>query len=281
MSCNCSSPVNPDLPTIAQVNHAEGSCPTDGSVQEAECPSTIQSSSGPGAVLGANLTDARCVMEGEGVTLLARVANRLVRFIGNGFLVARSGQFYLVNSIPLVVTALWNKYWRPDPAMGPVLGDPKDFPYGVIADKNGNLYGIKGHPNKNTLHVWSFERSQWENLSPDQFPIEVSRAIAQSAGIELIGFNPVSVVGNPANVRVLKALSGHGIVYLERTATASVGECPGADITYVAKVLAFPEVVSSSGPETGRHRLVYSSRGLYWEPSQLEVTDGVDGILGN
>lgn len=292
MSCNCSS-LTPGLdpasgqtlPLISDVLANSGECATNGSYVEPPCENgdAIQSTTSTGAILSANMTDARCVKPGEGVTLLSRIGNVLAKFVGNGFILIKDSKAYLVSSIPVSITQLWNQYWRPSAVSGVVLGDPHPFPYGVVADKNGNLYGIRGFVNRKTLFVWNFATSVWEGISPDQFPLEVSRALPQSEGIELVGFDPVPTIGSPANVRILKALSGYGIVYLERTATAA-GTDPCAEDSFVsvAKVLEFPVIEPGEGEEeTGRHRLVYSSLGLRWEASQLEVTDGQDGILGN
>jgi hypothetical protein len=280
MSCNCNSsssagtdPVtNEPLPTITDQATLAAECEASSSTWvEPACPSgTIQSQSGQGTVLDSSLTDARCAQDGEGVTLLGRMENILAKFIGNGFLQIKDGKAYVVSWVPLTVRQLWHRYWKPGTSSFPILGDPHPFPYGVVASSTGDLYGIQGYAGKDSLHVWSHERKQWETISPDQFPQEVSRQIVQSFGIELTGYDPVPIDGAPENVRVLKALSGEGLVFLEKVPVPAAAvppecePCPDNGFAYVAKVLDFP-VITPSETETGRHRLVFSSLGLYWE----------------
>lgn len=223
---------------------------------------------------------------GDGVTLLGRVGRTLARLTGNGFLRILDGKAFVVSSIPLRVSHLWHTFLRSAGGVS-LIGDPKPFPFAVVSDAQGNQYAIRGKDNAVGIHMWNPDTATWETVSPDKIPIEVSRQLAQTIGVELVGFEPIPVLGGVTNVRELKALSGAGIVYLERVAVASVTQegcapCPGTGFAYVAKVLAFPTIIDTPGnEEVGRHRLVYSNLGLRWEPSQLEVTDGQDGILGN
>lgn len=274
MPCNCNSsggsaPSN-DLPTILDQEILAGTC---GCPQPAECceGDCIDSEPSAGTTLGAEFTDARCAASGEGVTLLGRVARTLVRLRGNGFLQLIEGKVFVVPSLALRLQQLWHDYWRTGNSSIPVVGNPKDFHYGVVADLKGNLYGIRGFDTKKALHVWNFSTKLWETISPDQFPLEVSRRIFQADAIELVGFEAISVLGSPSDVRALKALSGAGLVYLTRTATAGddtpsgCEPCADAGFAYIAQVLDFPTIVPGVG-ETSKHHLVFSSLGLYWEP---------------
>jgi hypothetical protein len=206
------------------------------------------------------------------MTLLGRVGRHLARFVGSGFIQIVDGRATLVSSVALTIRHLWHGLYRVASHSVAVLGPPKDFPYGVVADHEGHLYGIQGFSDRRALHVWNFDKGTWETISPDQFPLEVSRRIWQTDGIELVGFEPVPLMGAQADVRMLKALSGAGIVYLSRVPTAGddppsgCEPCANSGFTYVARVLEFPTIATPGEPETGRHRIVYSSLGLYFEP---------------
>lgn len=283
MSCNCSSHNsqsatpsvgdNSAYPTLENLLLLDVDC-GDCEGSEPCCEgSDLSSSPSVGTTLPASFTDARCAAPGEGLTLLARIGQNLARFTGSGFLQFVDGKAYLVSSTILVLRNLWHQTWTKNGGSVPVVGDPNPFPYGVVADKNGNLFGIRGFETRNSLHVWSYQRKRWETISPDEFPLEVSRRIFQSDAIELVGFDPVSVLNSPKVVRALKALSGTGIVYLQREAAGAdptpegCEPCPDAQFSHVARVLEFPTIIPGEG-ETGRHRLVYSSEGLYWEPEE-------------
>lgn len=260
------------LPTIPSQVALEEECAPGGTWVEPPCVSedALQSQASQGTTLSSSLTDARCAQAGEGLTLLARAGNILSKFVGSGFLQIKSGKAFLVSWIPIKISQLWHRYWKGD-GVQPALGDPHDFTYGVIADRYGNLYGIQGYATKKSLHVWNFATRMWETIATDQFPFEISRMVPQSAGVEMVGFEPVPVVGDVTDVRELKALMGEGIVYLEKVAVAppvvpdGCEPCPENAFAYVAKVLEFPAVEQTGEPETGRHQLIYSSNGLYWD----------------
>lgn len=273
MACNCSSPqpsgLDPStqtpLPTIEALQ-ALGACGGAVALGDSCCDDSLPSCNSDGSTLPSALTDARCVGPGEGITLLGRIGATLARFSGNGFLQLLNGKAYVVSSVPLVIRQLWHRYFRVGSSSTPVLGDPHPFPYGVVADLKGSLYGIRGFDTRKALHVWNFETAHWETISPDQFPLEVSRRIFQSDGIELIGFEPVPILGSPSDVRNLRALSGAGIVYLERVATAAddvpanCEPCADAGFAYVAKVALFPVATGSQ-----IYDITYTSTGIVFD----------------
>lgn len=276
MACNCNTPSaapapvvsNPNLPYISQVGCLEPECPGTGTDC---CTNTCLDAHGShGAALPNQLTDARCIAPGESLTLLGRIGHVLAQFTGSGFIQIINGKASVVASVPLRLRQLWHDLWVAPGHSIPVLGAPKDFPFGVVADNLGNLYGIQGFDTKRAIHCWSFTKKVWESISPDQFPLEVSRRLSQSDGIELVGFEPISVIGTASTVRTLKALSGAGLVYLNRVATGPDDTNPACEpcgeegFAYVATVLEFPTIPPSED-ETAIHDLVFSSEGLYWK----------------
>lgn len=290
MSCGCENSPLPD-PTSAlpQLESSEPLRLTPGELNRPDAPmlatdpNVIAACASQGSVLDAKLTDARALAPGEGMTLLGRVGNRLAQFVGNGFIRLVGGRAYLVDSIPLIIKQFWHDYVQ-DGALSR-LGNPKPFPYAPVCDSQGVAHLIKGIIGRRTVVVSDPASREWVPTPTDQVPIEVSRHLASNAELELVGFVPNGVLGSQATVRELKRLAGLGIVYLERRVNApSPTPCPEESFTYVAKVVPFPEIVASSGEETGRHRLIFSSEGLYWEPEEPIVGSGDEGgggLLGN
>lgn len=249
-------------------------------------PNVSAACSTEGSTLEAKWTDARALAPGEGMTLLGRCGNRLAQFIGDGFIRMFQGRAYLVQSIPLVIKQFWHDLVREGVISR--IGDPKQFPYAAVCDSQGVAHLIKGKANRRTVCVSDPASREWVPMPTDEVPIEVSRHLSAQDELELVGFVPNAVIGSQSAIRELKRLSGVGIVYLERQITAPVPTpegCPECDVdsfTYVAKVLTFPEIVGSPGDESGRHRLVFSSEGLYWEPEEPTVEgEGGGGLLGN
>lgn len=249
-------------------------------------PATVAACASDGTVLEAKFTDARAVAQGEGLTLLGRVGNRLSQFVGNGFIRVIQGRAYLVQSIPLVVKQFWHDLVQE--GVTSRIGNPRRAPYLTVCDPQGVAHLIKGMVSRRTVCVSDPATREWVPTPTDQVPIEVSRHLVADEELEITGFTPTGVLGSHATVRELKRLTGMGIVYLERRLTAPAPtpegcpECGDENFTYVAKVLPFPEVVETPGEETGRHRLVFSSEGLRWEPESPEVLlGGGGGMLGN
>lgn len=249
-------------------------------------PATVAACASEGTILEAKFTDARAVAEGEGLTLLGRVGNRLTQFVGNGFIRIVQGRAYLVQSIPLVIKQFWHELIKEGVVSR--IGNPRRFPYAPVCDSQGVAHLIKGMDGRRTVCVSDPQTREWVPTPTDQVPIEVSRHLQAGEELELSGFTATSLLGDHGSVRSLKRLMGQGVVYLERRVTApnvtpeGCPECGDENFTYVAKVLAFPEIVETPGIETGRHRLVFSSEGLRWEPEDPEVTlSSGGGMLGN
>lgn len=267
MSSDPNIPFEPAPATIP--DHQALECPDACAWTEPTCVNgeNIQSSTSAGQVLGSDLTNARCAEEGEPLTLLARAGNALTKFVGDGFLQVTNGKAVLVKHLQLSLTQLWHYWVTPCGSSTPILSDPMPFPYGTVADGLGRIYGIQGFQDADTVHVWSFENKQWESKKLCELPIEVQKTLTQTAHGELCVFEEVPVMGDPSTlIRELKVLGGEGVVYLEKTAVGQVeGGCVENNFAYVAKVLEFPEIVQLPlEAETARHRLVYSSHGLYW-----------------
>lgn len=295
MSCGCNnSTLPPDvwepLPPVESTTNPLVLQPCETARPEAPWlgsdPATVAACASEGTTLEAKFTDARALAEGEGLTLLGRVGNRLTQFVGNGFIRIVQGRAYLVQSIPLVIKQFWHELIKDGVVSR--IGSPRRFPYAPVCDLQGVAHLIKGMIGRRTVCVSDPLTREWVPTATDEVPIEVSRHLPAQPELELVGFVPNSVLGSQSTVRDIKRLTGMGIVYLERQVTAPAPvpdgcpSCPDDAFTYVAKVLTFPEIVELPNEETGRHRLVFSSEGLYWEPEEpvLGSTQG-GGMLGN
>ncbi len=294
MSCGCNSPtpspLTPQSPSLEYSGDPLLLAPCETRQPDAPWsgtdPNVIAACGSDGSVLEPKWTDARALAHSEGMTLLGRVGNRLTQFIGNGFIRLVQGRAYLVDSIPLVIKQFWHDLVI-DGAITRI-GEPRPFPYAPVTDSQGVAHLIKGKASRRTVVISDPVTREWIPTPTDEVPIEVSRHLPAQEELELVGFIPNTVLGSQSAIRDLKRLTGQGIIVLERRVTAPVvtpegcSECPEDAFTYVAKVLPFPEIVATPGEESGRHRLVFSSEGLYWEPEEPTLGGGEGGgLLGN
>lgn len=243
MSCNCTNitPLSPDgecLPTV------EADCAISKDVSVCKpCPSddeSLRSDSSDGTTLASSWTDAKCYA--EGVTILGRVGTKLARFAGTGFIALEAGVAKVVSSVPLRVNTLWHRWWKPTAASVPILGDPLAYPYGVVADANGNLHVIKGPADENAVPYWDAAAKESTQKPVSEIPLDRKGVLDRSNDIELVGYAPIVAGGNPATVRPLKALNGGGLVVLTEAATVD-NDCacaPGTGTASKASTLALP-----------------------------------------
>lgn len=255
------------LPLLPQAHHPV-ECPECRQPCEEDCNNPCDSVDTYGKTLPDYLIGGYPAKSQEGVSLVARIGRKLAKLVGDGFIQIKDGKAYVVQTIAMNVRSLWHEFGISGGNTVPTIGEPKSFPFGIVADKAGNLYGIMGRTNRRSVQVWNLTTRQWDVLPVDQFPLEVSRKLSQANAVEITGFSPVPVNGDFKNVRELKTLFGNGIVYLERTVTpgddAPPGcpSCPSDGLTAVAKVLEFPTI--APGDTDTQYQLVFSSTGVSW-----------------
>lgn len=260
MSCNCSnSPaatqpsvdsafpgIQSPLPASNQGAALTGSSPC-------VAAETVSSSSSPGSLLPSYLTDAAPDTHNQGVEILARRRNRSYRFTGTGFLSLVNGIARIVQAVPLKISQLYHEFWKPAGInKTPIPGVPFPFALHVISDSEGNLFGIKGlfgdGIEHDSVHVYSYERQQWETKLVADFPL-LQRGLAPriTAG-ELLAFPAIPQNGGSSkDVRQVSVLKGSGVIVLNQQPTIpSDCDCEGctpvAEVASVASVVPFPEV---------------------------------------
>lgn len=244
MSCKCTQ--ESDLPQIIPSN--QSSCQP--------CPDECVSTTSEGSTLASSWLDAVCCA--TGLTLLARVGDKLARLAGTGFIKIENGIASVVSSVPLRSTVLWHRWWKSTPAAPPQIGEPLPFPYQVIADGDGNHRLIKGVGNEKSLSLWDDSTGEFTQTPVSEIPHEVKGPLLRASNIELVGYAPIAEDGDVAAVRSEKALSGSGIVVL--TEAATVNNACEDGVASKATTLALPEPVAD---ET--YTLKYSAAsGLYW-----------------
>lgn len=260
MACGCNStPSNPvstipaetGFPTIADYAVLNPPQICDGT--ETPCgPEAVQpvclsggnqlSSLAPATSLDNQWLAAECA--DEGVTLLARVGRKLTRFTGSGFLQLVNGKASVVKSIRLQITQLYHTWWKP--GSYPILGDPKPYPLEVVADKVGNLYGIKGFEAEDSIKVWDYSLKHWAVRPVSDFPTCVRKLHPRSSSLELSGFAPLAADAAPGTLRCLNRLGGEGLVMLtEQPTVSSECACEGCEpvdaVASVVSIIPFPD----------------------------------------
>jgi hypothetical protein len=263
MSCNCTTitPLSPDgecLPTV------EADCAITKNVTVCKsCPSDnecLKSDQSDGTTLASSWTDAGCYA--EGVTILGRVGSKLARFAGSGFIALENGIASVVQSVPLRVSTIWHRWWKPTPASVPVLGDPLAYPYGVVADSNGDLHAIKGPADEDATPVWDSTAKEFTQKPLSEVALDRKGVLLRANNIELVGYAPIVEAGDPKTVRPMRALNGAGLVVLTEAVTVDpTCECaPGAGTASKASTLSLPVPVADEV-----YILKYSTAsGLHW-----------------
>jgi len=238
MSCQCNQTVLPTIDddcALAAPLAVTTPCCTD--------PETLSSVISEGAVLPSWATDAVCAS--VDVTLLGRIGTRLARLAGTGFIKITSGKASVVSAIPLKLIDLWHNWWKLTSTSTPILGEPLAFPYQVVADSQGNLHGIKGKVDEDSVALWNHTAKQFEMTPVSELDNCVKGLIPFSAAIELVGYEPIAEGGAQDALRCLKALSGSGIIVVNQVATIDAITCP-QEVTYasVTSFLPFPTDVT-------------------------------------
>ena len=251
------SPEGDCLPTIAD----ECALAKDSTLCKS-CPSDdncLNSDASEGTTLPSSWSDACCA--DEGLTILARIGSKLSRFAGTGFIAIESGVAKIVPSVPIQLTTLWHRWWKPTPASAPILGEPLAYPYQTIADTSGVLHAIKGPADEDATPVWDAVAKEYTQMPLSEVPLDRKGVITSQDDIELVGYEPIPVGGDPDTVRPMRALSGAGLVVLTEQATLDdTCDCaPGTGTVSLAQTLPLP-----SGGEVYTLKFSNAQGGLYW-----------------
>lgn len=240
MSCPCNQPA---LPTID--DDCALAAPLAVAVPCCADPEALSSVVSEGSIVPSWATDAYCAR--TDVTLLGRIGNRLARLVGTGFIKITDGKASVVTMIPLILADLWHNWWKPTATSTPILGEPLPFSYQVIGDSRGNLHGIKGLVDEDSVALWDHTAKQFAMTPVAELDKCVKGLIPFSNAIELVGYEPISAEGTQETLRCLKALSGSGLIVVTQVATIDEVTCP-QEVTYasVASFLAFPTDVDKT-----------------------------------
>ena len=245
MSCSCqkivvTSPEGDALPTVGQdyaISKPQAVCKT--CVVDDNC---LTSDASDGTTLASSWLDTTC--QSSGVTLLGRVGSKLARLAGSGFIQIENGIASVVPSVPLRLTTLWHRWWKPTQASPPILGAPLPHPYQVIADDEGNFHGIKGVDSEDSISLWDSTTKTFVHTPLSEIPHYAKGLLPRATGLELTGFTPIAALGDVNSIRPEQVLSGTGLVFLTEQATVA-GGCNAAKAS-VANTLALPIVTDTT-----------------------------------
>lgn len=258
MSCNCQniaavSPTGEALPYISDVQGLS-------STSEVDCQSGCETSSpSDGLILSSTWLDAAC--HTTGVTILARVGDRLAKFAGSGFLQLTNGKFSVVASVPIRLSTLWHRWWKPTANARPILGEPLAYPYMGIADADGNLHGIKGPDAEDAVPHWNSTTKEFTNKPISEIPVCQKGLLPRASALELTGYAAIPEAGPSDQVRCLSTLEGAGLLFGDPMPTVDTNcECAlTPSLASVVSMLPFPD------DETATFTLKYSlAEGLHW-----------------
>lgn len=165
MACNCTqsvsvSPSGSALPLVSEVIGLAAPAAVPCGCADTECAASCDSE---GSVLPSSWLDSTC--SPEGITLLGRLGDRLARLAGNGFIQIISGKAFVVSAVPLAIIDLWHNWWKPTTLSRPILGEPLDAPYQVVADSAGKIHGIKGKSEEDSITYWNSTEQKFQQIT--------------------------------------------------------------------------------------------------------------------
>lgn len=241
MSCNCSRTVvarnaeGEAFPTISTEYNLHNPQEYVGCVEDS-CAS-------PGGQIPSALMDGCC--GDKGMTLLGRIGSVVARFTGSGFIQIKKGKAYLVDSFDVNVKELYHRRYQSSGRALPVLGEPLDSTYDIIADERGHYFAQKGLDTEDSVKIWNKTLALHTVIPISEFPKTHKGLLPGENALEITGFVPIAADGSPATVRQLSVLAGKGILYATQQATvASDCLCEGCQpveaIASVVKILSYP-----------------------------------------
>lgn len=243
MSCSCNtipvtSPSGECLPTLPDpCSSTPESC---NCVTDTAC---LDSSASEGATVPAWVLDSGCYS--ENVTLLGRAGSKLARLAGNGFIRITNGKASVVSSVPIQIRTLWHRWFKVTSKKMPVLGEPLGFPYQVIASASGDLHGIRGLDDVDSITVWNGTTKEFSQVPAVELSKDQKGLLPVVAELELAGYAPIPEGGTGLEERPLSSLYGEGLVVLSNRTTVSdppgCGGCEeGLGVASVAATIASP-----------------------------------------
>lgn len=259
MACNCSkiarNAEGEAFPLIVTQYNLENP-------QEKTCCGDADSCPSDGAYVPGPFMDGAC--GNDGVTLLGRIGNVVTRFTKSGFIQLKNGKAFVVESFDVKLKELYHRRFKSLGKGLPVLGEPLDSHYDVIADETGHCFAQKGLDGQDSLRMWSSELERFQTTPVSELPKTHKGLLPYENALELVGFVPIPSNGSPEVVRQLSVLSGEGIIVFEKQATvASDCLCEGCQpVEAEASVARF--LPNPTGP--GVYTLRYSvDDGHYWD----------------
>lgn len=260
MSCSCNKKVarNADGEAFPLISTQYGLTHP----QESDCCGPADSCPSPGSAIPAYLTDSCC--ENSGVTLLARKGNKLTRFTGSGFLEFIKGKATLVEVLSLKIKELYHRRFKTLGKGLPVVGEPLDSAYDVIADSDGKLFAQRGTSTEDSVKMWDSTLELHTVKPVSELPKTHKGLLPYETTLELVGFVPIPSSGDATDVRSLSVLSGEGIIVFTKQATIdSDCVCEGCQpVEAEASVASF----LPNPTEDGNYVLKFNNiEGHYWE----------------
>lgn len=260
MSCNCNSKVarNADGEAFPLISTENGLLHP----QKSDCCGPADSCPSPGSAIPSYLMDSCC--ENEGVTLLGRKGDKLTRFTASGFLQLIKGKATVVESIVLKVSELYHRRFRNFGKGLPVLGEPLDSAYDVIADDTGKMFAQKGTTEEDSVKKWDADLNLHVVTPISELPKTHKGLLPGESELELVGFAPIPSNGSSEDVRSMSVLSGEGILVFTKQATiASDCACEGCQpVEAEASVARFLANPTGDGVYTLKFSV---DDGVYWE----------------
>ena len=206
------------------------SCDTTPLQPRCDNPKAEVANDTPGSELPFSWVDAKPVGK---MTLLGRVGRFLARLKGEGVLWLESdGCVTIRKFLPFRTSHLWHKWYKPTPTSAPIIGNPMNYPYKVIADLDGNPFTVMGLPNEDSIEVFNHETKEFEARPLTDFPVCVSEQLSgSSTNFELVGFEALSPTDSSDLRRCLKKISGEGMLCLKKVPTAPtpICDCEGCE----------------------------------------------------
>lgn len=260
MACNCNSKVarNADGEAFPLISTENGLL----NPQTSNCCGPVDSCPSAGGTVPANMMDGCC--ENEGVTLFARLGDKFTRFTKSGFIQLKKGKAYVVEVLDLKLSELYHRRYRNFGKGLPVLGEPLDSTYDVVADDTGKMFAQKGTTEEDSLKMWDSDLNLHVVTPVSELPKTHKGLLPYETELELVGFVPIPSNGSPTAVRDLSVLSGEGIIVFEKQATvASDCLCEGCQpVEAEASVAKFLPNPTGDGVYTLKFSV---DDGHYWE----------------
>lgn len=222
------------------------SCPAPcGPTPDAGCvdPNLLSQNAATGKDLDTTWTNA---VSADSMTPMGRFGRKLAKLRGTGWAWMENGVMFLRQPV-LSIKNLWAQWVRPTPRSLPVPGDPDPVNFLVVADADGNTFGMPGKREVDSLVVWNHTTKKHETRPVTAFPLCHEGPLPSANELEILGL----VKQNPDNadfeteVRCVHKLCGTGLVVMDEVlAPGDCSDCNGpADCgSTTAHLLDYPPI---------------------------------------